>query len=70
MPRYQITEYRGVNLVGLSASATSTIYAKNIEEARLSATCINKPKGEWEVYNGIHIIGDVEDGNVSIIQPL
>ena len=70
MPRYRITEYRGVNLVGLSASATSTISAENIENARLTATCINQPKGKWQEHNGIHMIGDVEDGNVSIIEEL
>ena len=56
MPRYRITEYRGVNLVGLSASATSTIYAENIENARLTATCINHPqrqmaRAQWNPYN-------------------
>ena len=71
MPRYKITEYRGVNLVGLSASTTSTIYAKNLQNAQLTATCINKPKGQWkDLNNGIHIIGNIEDGNVSIIEEL
>ena len=70
MPRYQIIEYRGVDIVGLAASDTSTIYATDIEDARLSAQCTNHPKGEWKVYEGIHIKGDVDDGNVSIVIPI
>ena len=70
MPRYKIFEYRGVDIIGLAASSKSTIYATDIEDARLSAECTNYPKGEWQVYEGIHIKGDVEDGNVSIIIPI
>ena len=80
MPNYQITEYRGVNLVGLSASSTSKITAKDIKEAQLKATCINQPSGhwkeikqpteQWEEGTGIHMIGNVEDGDLSIIEEL
>lgn len=70
MPRYKIFEYRGVDIIGLAASSKSTIYATDIEDARLSAECTNYPKGEWEIYEGIHIKGDVEDGNVSIVIPI
>lgn len=67
MPKYRITEYRGVNLVGFAASSTSTIYAKDIFDARLIATCINTPKGEWQYDNGRHIIGSLKEGNMSIV---
>ena len=70
MPRYQIIEYRGVDIVGLAASGTSTIYATDIEDARLSAQCTNHPKGLWHIDNGIHMKGEVEDGNLSIVIPL
>lgn len=71
MPRYKITEYRGVNVVGLSASATSTVNRKDLADAKLYATCINRPKGKWQyLNNGIHMIGSVKDGNVSIIEEL
>ena len=70
MPRYKIIEYRGVDMIGLAASSTSTIYADDIEGAHLSAQCTNHPKGKWKVYEGIHIKGDVEDGNVSIVIPI
>ena len=70
MPRYNIFEYRGVDIIGLAASSKSTIYATDIINARLSAECTNYPKGEWKVYEGIHIKGDVEDGNVSIVIPI
>ena len=71
MPRYKIIEYRGVNIVGLAASGTSTIYATDIEDARLSAQCTNYPKGQMgQSDEGIHIKGDVDDGNVSIVIPI
>ena len=70
MPQYQITVFRGVNLVGLTASSTSTIYAEDIYDAQLTAQCSNQPKGEWNIINGVHIKGEVEDGNVSIVIPL
>ena len=71
MPRYKITEYREVNHHGLSASATSRIHAKDLADAQLYATCINRPKGKWQyLNNGVHMIGSVKDGNVSIIEEL
>ena len=70
MPRYKIIEYRNVNFFGLSASGTSTISAQNLDNAKLNATCTNRPKGEWKEYNRIHICGEVEDGNLSIVIPL
>ena len=70
MPRYRITEYRGLNLVGKTASGTSVIHAKGIGTARLAATCFNTPKGEWRIQNGKHYKGTQFQGNMSVVEPL
>ena len=76
MPRYRITEYREVNIVGFSASGTSTIYAKDLSEAQRLATCTNMPKGKWRTAqrnnHSAYIKGslDKKSGNKSIIVPI
>jgi len=55
--------------MGFSASGSSIIYAKDLEDAKRIATCTNSPKGEWKFVNGKYEIGSIAT-NMSTVMPL